>query len=415
MTIVERIIAAHAQRDQVSPGDMVVAEVDRVYIQDGNTPTIARIFEEYGFDRVRHPERVGVFFDHAVLAANALMSARLREAERFARRLGLRVFRAGSGISHQVAIEEGWYEPGSLVVGADSHTCTGGVLQCLALGMGASDVAAAMVTGRVWLRVPETRWVVLRGRPDAAARSKDVVLHLAQRFGADTFLYQSVEWCGPWVEELSFDAAAVLANMSVDLGAKCSFLPPGPGRREGLVAPAPPAARGRGDEPAMEPVIEIDLDGLPPHIARPHDASQAVPIDECAGQPIDYVFVGTCTNGRLEDLREVARVVKGRQIAPGVHCVVTPASRTVYQQAMHEGIIDALMSAGAIVTPPGCGACVGTQGTIPADGDAVFSTMNRNFRGRMGNPKADIWLGSPLVAAHVALTGRIPRLEDLDG
>lgn len=405
MPLVEQIIADHAvdPAGTVAPGSIVTVRVDRVYVQDGNSPTVARLFDEHGFDSVFDASRVGVFYDHSVLAADAAMTGRLRDAEAFVERLGLQEFRQGTGISHVVALEEGWFEPGAIVLGADSHTCTGGVVQCLALGMGASDVVAAMVTGLTWLRVPETVWLRTTGTPHPAASAKDVILHLLARFRQDPFLYRSLEWTGPWVEGLPIDQAATVANMAVEMGAKCTFLPAGPGR-EHLQPTTPPDGAA---------VIDVDLDGLPPHISAPHSPFNAVPVDECAGQSINYVFVGSCANSRYDDLAAVAAVLDGERVHPRVHLVVTPGSQTVYLQAMKDGLIETIVRAGGVVAPPGCGSCVGTQGTIPGDGDNVLSTMNRNFLGRMGNPNANIWLSSPLVAARTAVLGAIPEASAL--
>ncbi|WP_375411008.1 aconitase/3-isopropylmalate dehydratase large subunit family protein [uncultured Bradyrhizobium sp.] len=405
-TLVEQIIASHAKRERVSHGELVTAQVDRVYLQDGNSPTIAMLFEKHGFTHVFDRDRVAIFFDHSVIAPDKHIAARLREAERLADRLGVRVFRAGEGISHVVALEEGWYEPGTIVVGSDSHTCTGGSTQCLALGMGASDCAAAMVTGQTWLRVPDTVWMDVRGRPGPATRARDVVFYALRQNGQEPFLYKSVEWTGSWFDELGLDSCASIANLGVEMGAKCTFLPPGPGRPEGMKPIEPPDA--------CDPrVIVVDVEGLPPMVSKPHSPGNAVPLDECEGFKINYVFIGTCTNGRLEDIAEAAAVLGDAKVRAGVQCLVTPGSRRVYIEAMERGYIAKLMQAGAIISPPGCSACLGTQGSIPASGDRVLSTMNRNFLGRMGNSEADIYLASPLVAAHTAIRGELPKSSEL--
>lgn len=404
MTLVESIIRRHSNAEVIEPGRMVTVSVDRIYIQDGNTPTIRRLFEEYEFRSVFDPNRIGVFFDHSVLSPEVAMTNRLREAEAFAVTLGLNVFRAGHGISHVVAAEEGWFRPGTIVLGADSHTCTGGAFQCLALGMGASDIVAAMVTGRTWLRVPDTVWLGIVGEPAPGTGAKDVVLAALARFGEEPFLNRSVEWHGAWVERLSEDAAATVANMTVEMGAKCSFFPPRPAR-----ADLQPIYPSKDDSRRLT----LDVDGLPPFIAPPHSPCNGRPIDDCAGQPIDYVFVGSCANSRLDDLAEVARILNGRRVHSRVHCVITPGSQRVLLEALRLGLVECFVRAGALVVPPGCGACVGTQGTIPAAGDRVLSTMNRNFQGRMGSPQAQIWLASPRVAANTALLGRIPHGNEL--
>ena len=232
MNLAEQIIASHAGRDAVCPGEILSVTVDRVYVQDGNSPTIAKIFAKYGFEEVFAREKIGVFFDHSVLPPNIGIADRLREAERHCGALKLPVFRAGEGISHQLALEMGWFEPGSIVLGSDSHTCMGGVMQSLGLGMGASDIAAAMVLGETWLQVPETVCLHVTGAPGPYTTTKDLVLAVLARHEVDTFLYKSVQWAGPWLETLSLDSAATIANMAVEMGAKCAFLPPGPGREQ---------------------------------------------------------------------------------------------------------------------------------------------------------------------------------------
>ena len=405
MPIAEDIIATHADQGEFRPGDLVNVRIDHVYIQDGNSPTIAKLFAKYGFDTVFDGERIGVFFDHSVITPSREIADRLKEAYDFARKQGLNIYRQGAGISHVVALEDNWFKPGTIVLGSDSHTCTGGVVQCLALGMGASDITAAMVTGRTWLRVPDTVWLNVIGGPSAWARSKDVALYMLFRFGQEPFLYKSVEWAGTWPRSLSLDSAATVASLGVELGAKCVFLPNGKGRPAGMRKIAPPKD--------AKNVLSVDITGLPPMIAMPHSPSNLVPLDELKGQRIDYVFVGSCTNSRLEDIAEVARILDGNQVHSGVHCLVTPGSQRVYLEALKQGYIESIAKSGAIVTPPGCGACLGTQGSIPAAGDRVLSTMNRNFLGRMGNPQSEIYLSSPIVAAHTAIRGEIPTLRQL--
>ncbi|MEZ0090324.1 aconitase/3-isopropylmalate dehydratase large subunit family protein [Streptacidiphilus sp. EB129] len=401
--LVGQIIAAHGG-GAAAAGELVSVEVDRIYLQDGNSPTVARLFAEYGVDRVADPDRVAFVFDHSVIVPDRDMADRVREATAFAKRIGARIYPRGAGISHVIALEEGWYQPGSIVLGSDSHTCTGGAVQSLALGMGASDIAAAMVTGQTWLKVPETVWLRVHGQGHPALRPKDVVLEVLRVFGQRPFLYKSVEWTGDWAASLSLDSAASVASMGVELGAKCVFLPDAPGRGDGLVPIRPPAGAA---------VLELSIEGLRPRIAMPHSPRNSVDIDLAAGERIDYVFLGSCTNGRLEDIAEAARIVRDRSVHPDVHFLVTPGSSRVYAEALRLGYLETLTRAGALVTPAGCGACVGTQGTVPAAGERVLSTMNRNFRGRMGNPDADIYLSSPLVAASAALIGRIPSADEL--
>lgn len=402
--LVNRIIAERAGRRSVDTGELLFADVDRVYVQDGNSPTIAKLYRKHGLESVFDPDRVAFVFDHSVLVPNREMADRVEEAERFARDLGVRVYGRGAGISHLIAMEEGWFRPDNLVLGSDSHTCVGGARQSLALGMGATDIAAAMATGRTWLKVPETVWLRVTGTPHPALRPKDVLLEVLRRFGGETFLYRSVQWAGPWVETLSADSAASVASMGVEMGAKCVFLPPHAGWSEGLRSTDPGSA---------DLVYDLDITDLLPMVALPHSPGRTVPVEDLSGKRVDYVFIGTCTNGRLEDIAEAARVVEGCEIDPKVHFVVTPGSRETYVGAIAAGYVDTLVRAGAVVTPPGCGACVGTQGSVPATGSTVLTTMNRNFKGRMGNGDVDIYLSSPLVAASAALMGRFPAREEL--
>jgi 3-isopropylmalate/(R)-2-methylmalate dehydratase large subunit len=400
--LAEQIIASHLADDgiQVAPGALVTVHPDRVYVQDGNTPTIARLYQQHGYTSVFDPGRVSFVFDHSVLVADVSMADRMKEAEAFAAELGVDVQTRGQGISHVLAAELGWFAPGRLVLGSDSHTCAGGAYGALGLGMGASDITAAMVTGTAWLRVPETVVVRFGGTPERATQPRDVMLTLLGQLGEGPFLYRSVEFDGPWARSLSADASGSMASLGVELGAKCVFVPD-----EEATVPCATA-------PGLS-TIDIDISGLQPVVSLPHLPANTVPLDEVAGTPIDYVFLGSCTNSRLEDIAQAAALVSGRRVSSRTQFVVTPGSRSIYQAAMRAGYIDTLLDAGAVVTPPGCGTCVGTQGPLPARGDNVLSTMNRNFQGRMGNAEASIYLSSPVVAAATALMGAIPSMGDL--
>jgi 3-isopropylmalate/(R)-2-methylmalate dehydratase large subunit len=398
MSLATAIIRAHAPGQQVEPGTIVDVSVDRIYAQDGNIPTLRRIFAQCGFNEVYDRSRVHFVIDHSTLSPDRLMATRVKEAESFARELGVELVAAGQGISHLIAAERGWFAPGSIVLGADSHTCTGGAWGALALGMGATDIAAAMVTGRTWLRVPESRRLLIVGTPGAAATAKDVMLYALSRFAPETFLYRSIEWDGDWVRSLDEDSAAVLANMSVELGAKSAFVNRKLRDEAGGVA---------------TDTMELAIEDCRPMITEPDSIHSAKPLGRHAGPPVDYVFVGSCTNSRYSDLAIVAAVLRRSRVAPGTRLVVTPGTQAIYLRAIESGIIRDIVAGGAVVSPPGCGACVGAQGHVPADDDVVVSTMNRNFRGRMGNPTAKILLASPLVAATAAVYGRVPSMHDV--
>lgn len=393
--LVEQIIETHeVDGAAVRAGSVATVEPDRVYVQDGNAPTISELYRKHGFTDVFDPARVSFVFDHSVLVADVDMADRMKEAENFAADLGVDVHARGQGISHVIAAELGWFEPGALVLGSDSHTCAAGGSGALGLGMGASDIAAVMVTGQTWLKVPETVIVELVGVPHPQARARDVMISLLNDHGQEPFLYRSVEFTGPWVERLSSDASASLASLGVELGAKCVFVPD----RDGEVP------TGHADVRRMR----VDIGAVGPMVSLPHLPANAAFLADVGEVAVNYVFIGSCTNSRIEDLREIADILRDRQVRVGVQMVVTPGSLGVFLQASAEGVIEVLVRAGAVVTPPGCGACVGTQGPLPARGDVVLSTMNRNFQGRMGNPDAEIYLASPLVAATAAITGFIP-------
>lgn len=397
--IVNQIIASHSGKNQVLAGELVTVDVDYVYVQDGNSPTVAKLFKDYQLAEVPEPDKIGFFFDHSVLVPDKTMAKRVNEAMEFAKKLGINIYPRGEGISHVIALENKIFKPGNIVLGADSHTCTGGAVQSLALGMGASDILVAMLTGQTWLKVPQTVHLHINGMTNKNVRAKDVMLALLNTYGQTPFLYKSIEVSGEWAEKLTLDEAASFASMAVELGAKCIFMPDGEGRPEGLL---------KADIALADSVIDFSVSGLTPYIAPPHSPLYGKPVNDFEGVKFDYIFIGSCTNSRLEDIKEVAEVVEGKVIHPDVHCLLTPGSKSVYLHAIEAGYIDTLIRSGIIVTPPGCGACVGTQGTIPADGEKVLSTMNRNFKGRMGNGNADIFLCSPRTAAMVALNGTVP-------
>lgn len=399
--LVEQIIQAHlVEPTHITPGQIVSVIPDRIYVQDGNAPTIAALYQQFNFQEVNNPEQVSFVFDHSVLVANTDMADRMAEAHKFAVELGIDIRRRGEGISHVIAAEAGWFAPGALVLGSDSHTCVGGAFGALGLGLGASDITHAMVAGTTWLRVPPTVVVNITSTPHKAVVARDVILTLLKRHGQTPFLYKSVEFAGSWVEALTPDEAASLASLGVELGAKCVFV-------------AQPDIGVPAGECKNTQRLDFDLSDVEPVVSAPHLPANIGPLSDFAGLDVNYAFLGTCTSGRLTDIREAARVLEGRQVHRDVNFVITPGSRAVYEQAIQEGYIQTLVASGVLITPPGCGACVGTQGPLPARGDRVLSTMNRNFKGRMGTPEADIYLASPTVVAHAALNGSFPSLEEL--
>jgi 3-isopropylmalate/(R)-2-methylmalate dehydratase large subunit len=407
-TLAEKILSEKCDRT-CRADDYVIARTDVCLAQDGTGPLAVRQFEAVGFQTIARPDATMLFLDHAAPSPRRELSNDHITLRRFADAYGCRLVDIGEGICHQVAVED-QVKPGDLQVGADSHTCTGGALGAFATGMGSTDVAMAIALGKTWLRVPQTFRIEVSGDLPAGVYPKDLMLHLIGTLGADGATYKALEFCGPTIDAMPMSGRLTLANMAVEAGAKTGLFAADDATCEFL------AAHGReNDFRAIRPdrdatyerTVEIDAAGLAPILAFPHTVDNTRRIDEVGDVPIQQVFVGSCTNGRLDDLRVVAEMVKGRKKAKGTRMIVTPASPRVLREALREGIVETLIEFGATVTTPGCGACVGVHGGILGDGEACLATTNRNFKGRMGNPEAFIYLGSPATAAATALTGRL--------
>ncbi len=393
----------------VRPGDIVVAPVDWAMGQDGTTPLAIQSFEEMHGKSVFRPERIVFVIDHN--APSPLESvSRLHDLMRsFAKRFGIRVFEVGEGVCHELMMSRGLVVPGDLVVGADSHTCTYGAIGAFSTGIGSTELAVVMMTGKLWFKVPETICIRLLGELPKGVYAKDVILHLAALLGADGATYQAIEFHGPVVESLSVEERATITNMVVEVGAKAGLVPPDAktlswvrertDRPFEVVLPDPDAAYAK--------VLEIDCSSLEPQVAFPHRVDTARGIREAEGIPIQEAFIGTCTNGRIPDLEVAAQILRGRKVHPEVRLIVAPASREVFLFALEKGWVEDIVKAGGVFVPPGCGPCVGTHQGIPGDGWNVISTANRNFRGRMGNREASIYLASPATVAASAIEGKI--------
>jgi len=402
-TLAEKILS-HAVGRRVRPGELIVVEPHRVMIHDSLAPSIIRIMrEELGAERVYDPERVALVFDHVAPASNLATANGQNVARRWAAEQGIRHFyEVGRGICHQVLVEEGLAQPGQIVIGADSHSTSYGAVAAFGTGMGSTDVALILATGRTWLRVPETVRIHVTGRFQPGVDAKDLALKLARELTISGATYCAVEYHG--LDWLGLPGRQTLCGMAVELGAKAGIVPPSGEVAERFdvpdwltVDPEAPAVRE----------LSVDLETLEPQVAVPHAVDNVVDVSEVAGTPVSVVFLGTCTNGRYEDMRTVAQFLRGRRIAPGVRLLVTPASSRELQRAIADGTLSTLLEAGATLTTPGCGPCIGRhQGTL-GDDDVCLSTGNRNFRGRMGSPNARIYLASPAVAAATALRGAI--------
>jgi len=407
-TLAEKILSEKSGND-ARAGDIVVAGVDLAFVQDTTGPLTVRQFREAGFGSVSGSLRSAVFFDHAAPSPNRELANDHLFLREFAREAACFFSDVGGGISHQI-VAESLGRPGDLIVGSDSHTVTAGGLGAFACGMGSTDVAVVLHLGKTWFRVPESIRVSVSGRFPDAVSGKDLALHLIGRIGADGATYQSLEFCGDAVSAMSVSQRLTVANMAIEGGAKVGLFPSDETTQAYL------EAQGRPDDyRPMSPdydaeyvqTIEIDAAGLEPMVACPHTVDNVVPARELKSTKIHQAYIGTCTNGRLEDLEVAARILKGRQRHPETRLMVLPASRTVLQAAIAAGHIATLLEAGAVILPPGCGACLGLHQGVLGDGESCLTTANRNFRGRMGNSEAFVYLGSPATAAASAVTGEI--------
>ena len=407
-TISEKILSSKSRSD-ARAGDIVVCDVDLVIGTDASSPMSIAYFGRMGGERLFDPSRVVFSLDHYSPPSTPKTAAFHDQVRAFARQHGAEVFGVGEGISHQIVAERGRALPGDLVIGADSHTVTCGALNIFATGVGSSDLAAAMITGQIWLRVPETIRVQLVGARPAHISAKDIALHMIAELGAEGANYRALEFSGLGVDSLSVDDRFVLSNLAVEAGAKAAMFEADEATREYLAPRSLAGAQSSDANARFSRDLVFDLSVLGPRVAVPHSPNDVVAIDGVEGTPIHMVFLGTCTGGRVSDFHDALDVLRrgGSRVASGVQLVVTPASRDVYMRLMADGSLAELTAMGATVTTPGCGACCGTSGAIPGNGMNVLSTANRNFRARMGNATASIYLASPAACAAAAVTGRI--------
>ena len=413
-TLAEKIVGSHAERD-VSAGESIIAKIDYAFTHDASGPLVIQQLKQLGSTKVFDPERVIVFIDHAVPSPRREISNDHSLLRRWTSEAGVKFHDAGTGICHQVMAEL-YASPNTIIVGTDSHSVMAGAVGSFATGMGATDIAVAMSLGKTWLRIPETYHFIIDGSLPKGVYSKDIILHIIGMLGADGATYKSIEFSGKAVDEMEMHERLTLSNMVVEAGAKVGLIASDSITRKYL------RERGREDSfvelhadsnALYEKTFEINASELNPLVSMPHSVDNLKPAGEIQGVKVDQVLVGSCTNARLEDLQIVAEILKDKKVAPGVRLIVTPASGEIYATALKDGSISTLLDAGAIVTPSGCGACFGALGGIPADGEAIFTTTNRNFKGRTGNPSASTYLGSPATAAATALRGVITDPRDV--
>lgn len=406
-TISEKILSRKSG-NEAKAGDIVIAEVDLVFVQDTTGPLTIRQLRE-GFKNIAHPGHCLIFLDHAAPAPDQELANDQIFLRRFATETGCYLSEIGEGICHQL-VAENFANPGDIIIGADSHTVTAGALGAFATGMGSSDVAIAMALGKTWFRVPETFQIRLTGDFSPGVEAKDLILYLIGKIGADGANYKALEFSGDTVPRMNISQRLTVANMVVEAGAKVGLFPSDAITQDYL------QSQGRGDkyEPISpdtdanyEKTISIDVDQLEPMVAMPHAVDNVVPVKELPRIKIQQVFIGTCTNGRLADLSVAAYILKEKKVHPETRLLVAPGSRSILKQAIKAGYIQTLLEAGATLLPPGCAACLGLHQGVLGKGESCLSTANRNFKGRMGNPEAFIYLASAATAAATALAGEI--------
>ena len=407
-TIAEKIISQHAGKE-VKAGELCIAKVDVAAVQDGTGPLMVQEFKKLGKKTLANPQRSILFIDHASPSPRKELSNTHLVLREFAKETGAVLSDTGAGVCHQRLVES-FVNPGEILVGADSHTCTSGALGAFATGMGSTDVAVAMALGKTWLKVPSTFKIEVNGEFQKGVYAKDLILHLIGEIGADGATYRALEFCGSTIENMSMADRFTLANMAVEAGAKAGLFVSDEKTREYL------EKQGRGDkfteikpdeDAVYERIIKIDASKLEPTVSGPHTVDNTKPAKALKDVKINQVFIGTCTNGRIEDLRIAAEILKGKKVNPDVRLIVVPASKQVYLQAMDEGLLKIFVESGGQILGPGCGPCVGVHAGTLGDGEVCLATQNRNFQGRMGNTKGFIYLCSPATAAVSAINGYI--------
>ena len=417
MTITEKLLAGHCGKDKIAPGELIEATLDLALANDITAPLAIAEFEKAGAEQVWDRTKIALVPDHFTPNKDIAAAQNVKSIREFAKRHQIAHFFecAQVGIEHALLPEQGLVLPGDLVIGADSHTCTYGALGAFATGVGSTDLAAAMITGRTWFKVPESIRLVYSGELKPWVSGKDLILYTIGRIGVDGALYQAMEFTGPTIAKLPMASRFTMCNMAIEAGAKCGLVAPddrtraflrGRSPRKGVYLQSDPDAR-------YARTIEIDAGKIDLQVALPSLPSNVKPVAEVKELTIDQAVIGSCTNGWLEDLRVAAKVLEGKRIAPWVRLIVIPATRIIYRQAMREGLMDVFMDAGAVISPPTCGPCLGGHMGVLAEGERAVATTNRNFVGRMGHSRSEVVLAGPAVAAASAVLGRVGSPEEL--
>jgi 3-isopropylmalate/(R)-2-methylmalate dehydratase large subunit len=415
-TLAEKILAAHTDRKQIVPGEFINVRADMVLSNDITAPIAIKEFRKIGVKKVFDPKKVVMVADHFVPNKDIISAEQTKFVREFAHEYGILYYDVGQmGIEHALLPEQGLVLPGDVVIGADSHTCTYGAVGAFATGMGSTDIAAAMATGDIWMKVPPTIKFVYRGKLGKWVGGKDLILYTIGRIGVDGALYASMEFTGEAIDSLPMDGRFTMANMAIEAGAKAGLFRVDAKTLEYV------KARAKRKYQVYEPdkdadyaqVIEYDVTGMEPQISFPHSPANTKPLSQAVGIAIDQSVIGSCTNGRLEDLRLAASILKGKKVNPNVRCIVIPGTQTIYLNALREGLIEAFIQAGAAVSTPTCGPCLGGYMGVLAGGERSISTTNRNFVGRMGSTKSEVYLANPAIAAASAVLGRIGGPDEL--
>lgn len=407
-TMIEKIVSRNIGAESVKPGEIVTVNVDRVMIHDIFIPFVAEKFDEMGFTKLWDPDKVVLIYDHMVPASTVDDIRHFKIGDAFAEKHGMKHVHRSDGICHQLMTECGYAKPGDIVFGTDSHTTTYGCVGCFSSGIGYTEMASILGTGELWIRVPETIKVVINGKLPDNVTSKDVILRLIGDLGADGATYKALEFSGTTVVDMTVASRMTMSNMAIEAGAKAALFAPDEKTAEYSNVELSDVDWIYGDEDAAYcRTITYQAEELVPVTACPSQVDKIRDVKEVAGTKLDQVFIGSCTNGRLEDLKAAAEILDGKKVADYVKLIVTPASRKIYKEAADAGYLKILAKAGAIITQPGCGLCCGRAGGILTDGERVLATNNRNFLGRMGTSKVEIYLASPKTAAASAIAGEI--------
>jgi 3-isopropylmalate/(R)-2-methylmalate dehydratase large subunit len=407
-TIAEKILSNHANRD-LKAGDIAICDVDFCFGQDGTSSIIIDSFKKLGVKEAFDKSKFYMIIDHSAPSPNIGVSEIHKKMRAFAKLLDVGMYDIGCGVCHQLVPQKGHVTCGDLVLGADSHTCTYGAINVFSTGVGSTDLAITLASGKNWFKVPETIKVVVNGKLPKGVYSKDVILHIAKDIGSNGATYKSVEFYGDAISAMSVDARLTISNMAVEIGAKVGLMEADDKVLKWVEERSPKTPKPvKADPNAKYSAVKMyDVSKLCPQIAKPHAVDNVSDVTELSNVKINQAFVGTCTNGRLEDLEVAANILKGKNINPEVRFIVAPASKEIFLEAAKKGLIEIFVKSGCTVVAPGCGPCVGTHNGVLADGEVAISTANRNFKGRMGNPNSFIYLASPATVAASALTGRI--------